>query len=604
MSSTAKLNSGFALALAILIGMSGLSYMSLRAVAKRGHFHETLLAINSLLNTVQDAETGQRGYLLTENDSYLSVFNAAQETYVKKLDDVKAELQDNPVQLKKLETLTSLVHEKMEELQQTVQLRKLKGLKEALQLVSADAPKDQAEVIRQLTTEMVNEQDHLLQKTRDTKDSETSQGITTILFGSAFAFLVIALCAVVINRDLKRRRLVEEDLRAARESALAAVRVKAMFLANMSHEIRTPLNGIIGMTDLLLDTALNETQRKYAKAVQDSGQGLLSIVNDILDFSKIEAGKLTLEVISFNPISVIEGQTDLLSAQAQEKGLAIWTYVDPAIPALLQGDPGRISQILLNLLSNAIKFTAKGSVIIRVTPVHQSSDRHTLRFSVEDTGIGLSPTDQKRLFRPFTQVDASTARQYGGSGLGLSICKHLVEMMGGQIGVDSEYGKGSTFWFTLSLAVTDSVATVQPISTDRSSTRAPSGSARILVAEDNSINQLLVLAQLRSLGYTANAVANGREAVDALSSVPYDLILMDCQMPEVDGFEATKIIRKLEKSTGHHITIIALTANAMKEDQEKCLQCGMDDYLSKPLKREALGRAIERWLSGKYKAVG
>jgi len=851
------MNVGFALVLAVLIGVSGLSYKSLVFVAKRGHYRQTVGAINSVLDTVQDAETGQRGYLLTGNDRYLSDYNSAQTFSQKRLDALKTELQDNPEQLKKLSALTPLVLGKMAELRQTVELRKRKGLKEALQVVNSDLGKDQMDKIRTIVSEMLHEQDRLLQISRDEKDSKTNQGIVAILFGSAFAFLMVALCALVINRDLKRRRKIEEErdrffttsldmlciagmdgyfkrlnpafeevlgyspkelcskpimefvhpddiartqqevekqskgqkvmafenrylckdgsfkwlswksvpvgdvmyaaardvterkrknfeLETARESALAAVRAKGMFLANMSHEIRTPLNGIIGMTDLLLETSLNETQSKYTKIVQDSGQGLLAIINDILDFSKIEAGKMKLEVIGFNPAATVEGQADLLTSQALGKGLSLMTYIDPKVPTSLRGDPGRISQILLNLVSNAIKFTEKGSVVIRVKPVIDGSDVFTLRFSVEDTGIGLTPSGQSRLFQPFTQVDASTARQYGGTGLGLSICKHLVELMGGQIGVDSEFGKGSTFWFSVPLAVEssmpvkrslaklkdlkvlvvdddppageimtayleswnakvsvtkngidalslmrseanaqrpfdvaiidkrmpgmdgftlaetiradqqlsdtklilvtafnhssqaelalksgfstyltkpikqselyDSIVDVlhkdqspesltHSISSERDVVHLKSGGVRILVAEDNSVNQLLVLSQLKSLGYSAIAVANGREAVEAVSSIPYDLVLMDCQMPEMDGFTATQAIRKLEQTTGRHITIIALTANAMKEDQERCLQSGMDDYMSKPLRKDTLAKVLERWLSGEFKAV-
>ncbi len=540
-------------------------------------------------------------------------------------------------------------------------------------------------------------------------------------------------------RDITEAKKMEAQLIEARESALAAARAKAEFLANMSHEIRTPLNGVIGMTDLMLETSLNDQQRRYAKIVQESGHGLLSIINDILDFSKIEAGKLELETVEFSPGTVTESQIELLASKAREKQISVMTFIDPAIPTLVKGDPGRVAQVILNLVSNAIKFTEKGSVVVRSAIEFESSFDLILRFSIEDTGAGISEDNQMRLFQPFTQADGSTSRHYGGTGLGLSISKRLVGLMGGKIGLKSKEGIGSTFWFTVPVqktTVVESINKILPaglnilivdddppageiiskylqawniktsiatrgkealVILDRDDsvfdlaiidkkmpdmnglelamhikTSANFGKlrlilatsflevslaesarsigfsgvltkpirrsdlydsianalssestiqeellkvhivktpvkmerGRILVAEDNAVNQLLVTTILKNLGFYFHAVRNGHEAIEAFQSGHYDVILMDCQMPGLDGFEATRAIRKLETNSGHRVPIVAVTANAMNEDRIECLDSGMDDHISKPLKKEALAKILDKWLNSAQKGTG
>jgi PAS domain S-box-containing protein len=400
--------------------------------------------------------------------------------------------------------------------------------------------------------------------------------------------------------DITERKQTEERIRAANAALEQANQAKSAFLATMSHEIRTPLNGVIGLTSLLLGTPLSPTQQEYVGGIQASGESLLSLIDDVLDFAKIEAGQMTLEVRPLDPRQLVQEVVSLVKTQAQAKGLQLEGQVDPAVPSVLRGDTARLRQVLLNLVGNAVKFTAQGTVALALTLVEESAEGVLLRVAVCDTGIGIAPEVQARLFAPFTQADASTTRRYGGTGLGLAICKRLVELMGGTIGAQSTPGAGSTFWFTLRLArrVDGVVRPARPM-IEPAGVGPRGRRGRILVAEDNAINRLVAEGLLESLGYAVQTVETGRQAVEAVRAATYDLVLMDLHMPDLDGFAATAAIRQQERAAGQarRLPIVALTADALAGDAEKSVAAGMDGHLSKPLTVERLAVVVERWLT-------
>ncbi len=462
------------------------------------------------------------------------------------------------------------------------------------------------------------------------------QGVAVCMVGSFADITTRKHAEQQLIDERKRVELLNEEMaqtlqmvRTMARDATEANRAKSDFLANMSHEIRTPMNGILGMSHLLLETELTPEQREFATAIRASGEGLLAIINDILDFSKIEAGMLELEYVDFNLDELLADVTSLVNVRVREKGLAFYRYVDGVVPPRLNGAMVRLRQVLLNLVANAVKFTSRGSVSITVSKVADYPSGLCLRFEVQDTGIGIAAADVADLFQPFKQVDASTSRKYGGTGLGLSISKRLVTLMSGQIGVTSAPNQGSTFWFEVPLQVVEGAAAVHALAgaavsavadasagmplqgrqsaaestgsvatasaTAAGEAERQAGQLELLLVEDNAINMALAKALLGRMGHRVSTANNGQEAVDLLTRQRFDAVLMDCQMPVLDGFEATRRIRSADAGVLQpNIRIIAMTANAMVGDKERCEAAGMDDYVAKPINVGLLKAALAR----------
>lgn len=591
----------FAFAALYIFAIGFFSFSSLKSSTQSSawvaHTNKALDAIESILVSAEEIQTGQRGFLLTGQEEFLKPYLRSTSIVTQQINSLAVLTHDNSFQISRIAVLQSLVEKVQQIAKQTIELKRAGESQQAISIVAGGVGNRTMSEVRSLIKEMEDAELQFLRERSANHDETTRRTALFILLGTLASGFFVGLSVIVFRNYLEREKKLQADLIEAKEGALEASRLKSDFLANMSHEIRTPINGVIGMTGLILDTPLNAEQRDYAESIHRSAGSLLTVINDILDFSKVEAGKLEFEKIDFNLRSTMRHTIKAFCFQAEKKGLKLASEVADDLPSYLRGDPGRLGQVLNNLISNAIKFTPAGEILVRLTRERQTENAIGLRFEVQDSGLGIPEKALGRMFQMFSQVDSSTARRFGGTGLGLSISKKLAELMGGKIGVNSTEGKGSTFWFTAEFGIGQ-----PPLELDSEQevvTRTIESNAkpkRILIAEDNIINQKITLKMLEKMGYRADVVANGHEVLDALRDIPYDLILMDCQMPEMDGYEATRLIRQSNTLNCKNILILAMTANAMKEDCERCIQSGMDGYISKPIGAKQLGAIISKWL--------
>ena len=591
-----KISIGFSFILIVLISVQyGLNKSISNVIASQEELlKSTKLSteIESIKSSVCFFESKVKGYILTGNDSLLENNERYLTNIVSKFSDLK-KLSPNPEQIVAIDKLVNLLNNEIQFTDEVMFQYQINPDK-SVELIKSGKGKI-------LLTNILKEFEkiHAIEEvkyneilSRNKKDSALVKQMDASAY--VFAFLLVVLCVWILFRDINKREKLEKELIITQKKAEDAAIIKEQFMANMSHEIRTPLNAIIGFNHRLNKTKLDDEQKEYANAVQSSGENLLAIVNDILDFSKIEAGMVRIEEIRFNLSGLLQSVVTMFFVQAKEKHVHLELTISENVPPLIMGDPTRLTQILINLIGNALKFTNHGSVNIVVDVVSIDEKQANILFRVKDTGIGISEEKISEIFDRFTQAKSDTSRIFGGTGLGLSIAKKLVELQAGTISVESEKDQGSEFTFNIPYKIAEGIAEDVKTKAEPIKKIRIENNMKILVVEDNILNQKLAGFMLKDWGFDFDICGNGKLATEKLKTNSYNLILMDIQMPEMNGYEATEFIREQLKLT---IPIIAMTAHALPGEREKCVGFGMTDYISKPIKEIDLRNLITQYMS-------
>lgn len=586
-----KISIGFAFILIVLIGVQyGLNKSINNVISSQ----EELLLSTKLSTGIESAkssvcffESKVKGYVLTGNDSLLNSNDKYLLNIVLKFNDLK-KLAPSPQQIIIIDRLVNLLNEEIQfndevmfqyQINPNNSIELLRSIKGRTLMTSILKEFDKINILEEQKYEEI--------LARNKKDSYYVKQMDVSAY--VFAFLLVVLCIWILFRDINKRQQLEESIVVTQKKAEDAAAIKEQFMANMSHEIRTPLNAIIGFNDRLNKTKLDDEQKEYAVAIQTSGKNLLAIVNDILDFSKIEAGMVRIEKIYFNLFDLLQSVKTMFLGQATEKDVQLQLTVDDKVPKHIQGDPTRLTQVLINLIGNALKFTDEGSITVSVSLMKCDEKNVLIEFRIKDTGIGISEEKLSEIFERFAQAKSETARIFGGTGLGLSIAKKLIELQSGEIRVQSKRNVGSEFIFSIPYKIAEDVEDELNISNYKINNLAHDTVIKVLVVEDNILNQKLASFMLKDWGFDFDICANGKLATEKLKTNSYDIILMDIQMPEMNGYEATQFIRKELNLT---IPIIAMTAHALPDEKERCVGYGMTDYISKPIKENDLKNMI------------
>jgi len=545
---------------------------------KVAHTREVSMALSENLIAMQDIETGARGFFITGKSKYLNPYYLAVANLESNLNQLRKLTIDDIAQLKRIDTLERLSKQKIADSKENILIRQVNGFEKAVANISTEKGKNLMDSIRAINLRMQKAEIESLDNSIISTEISLDKTNSLVVIGGAFSVLVVIVLIFFIRRTLT----LKDNLRKSKEHAEELVKFKDRFLSNMSHEIRTPMNAIIGFTKVVLKTDLTAKQKEYLSAIKTSGDSLIVLINDILDLAKVDAGKMTFEKVPFRMALSISAMLHLFEIKIQEKNLTLIKEYDDKIPSVLLGDQLRLHQIILNLLSNAVKFTNDGKITVSVRLISEDEEQAVIAFSVADTGMGIEDDKLEKIFENFQQATSGTSRLFGGTGLGLAIVKQLVEAQGGTVSVKSKVNEGTVFSFSLVFQKTN--AKTEP-EMELLKLNADIKNIKVLVVEDIALNQLLMKTILEDFGFEPHIAGNGKLAVEKLETGSYDVILMDLQMPEMNGFEATRHIRSILKSD---IPIIALTADVTTVDLAKCRAVGMNDYIPKPVDEKLL----------------